>query len=109
MAKTAPPGSAPVQGELWGVRARDYAEIQEPTFLPLYESVLARPEIAKANSILDVGYGPGLAAQVFSRETAHFAGADGTATFIEIARRNVPGGDFRGAEMEAPPHADGAS
>lgn len=60
-------GSASVQGELWGARARDYAEVQEPTFLPLYESVLARPEVAKANSILDVGCGPGLATQVFSR------------------------------------------
>ena len=35
---TPPVGSASVQGDLWGVRARDYAEVQEPTFLPLYES-----------------------------------------------------------------------
>ena len=37
----APTNSAIVQGDLWGVRAGDYAEVQEPTFLPLYESVLA--------------------------------------------------------------------
>ena len=107
MAKTVTAGSASVQGELWGVRAGDYAEIQEPTFLPLYESVLARPEIAKANSILDVGCGPGLAAQVFSRRIGHVAGADAAAPFIEIARRRVPGGDFRVAEMESLPYADG--
>lgn len=108
VAKTAPVGSASVQGDLWGVRARDYAEVQEPTFLPLYESVLARPEIAKASSILDVGCGPGLAAQVFSRRIGRVAGADATAPFIEIARRRAPGGDFRVAEMEALPYDDGA-
>jgi SAM-dependent methyltransferase len=105
---TAPVGSASVQGDLWGVRARDYAEVQEPTFLPLYESVSARPEIAEASSILDVGCGPGLAAQVFSRRIGRVAGADATAPFIEIARRRVPGGDFRVAEMEALPYDDGA-
>lgn len=105
---TIAPGSASVQGDLWGARARDYAEVQEPTFLPLYESVLARPEVAKAASILDVGCGPGLAAQVFSEKVGQVAGADATAPFIEIARRRVPRGDFRVAEMEALPYADGS-
>ena len=107
VAKTVPVGSASVQGDLWGVRAGDYAEVQEPTFLPLYESVLARPEIAKAISILDVGCGPGLAAQVFSRRIERVAGADATAPFIEIARRRAPNGDFRVAEMESLPYDDG--
>jgi len=40
-------GSAGLQGELWSVRARDYAEIQEAVFLPLYEDVLRRPELAR--------------------------------------------------------------
>ncbi len=101
-------GSAPLQGELWGVRAHDYAEVQEPTFLPLYESVLAQPDVVKANSILDVGCGPGLAAQVFARRIGQVAGADATAPFIEIARRRVPGGEFHLAEMEALPFAGGA-
>jgi SAM-dependent methyltransferase len=108
MKKTAPAGSASAQAELWGMRARDYAEIQEPAFLPLYESVLTRPEIANANSILDVGCGPGLAAQVLSRKIGRVAGADATAPFIEIARRRLLAGDFRVAEMESLPYADGA-
>ncbi|WP_084799903.1 class I SAM-dependent methyltransferase [Bradyrhizobium sp. Ai1a-2] len=99
-------GSAPVQGELWGVRARDYAEVQEPTFLPLYRSALTRPEVAKASSILDVGCGTGLAAEVFSRAIGRVAGVDATAQFIEIARRRVAGGDFHVAEMEALPYED---
>jgi SAM-dependent methyltransferase len=104
----APAGSASVQGDLWGARARDYAEVQEPTFLPLYDSVLARPEVAKAGSILDVGCGAGLAAQVFSKAIGHVVGVDATAPFIEIARRRVPGGEFRVVEMEALPYEDGS-
>lgn len=82
--------------------------MQEPTFLPLYQSVLARPEVTSAGTILDVGCGAGLAAQVFSGAIGEVAGVDATVPFIEIARRRVPGGDFRLAEMEALPHEDGA-
>ena len=35
-------GSATMQGDLWSARARDYAELQEVQFRPLYESVLHR-------------------------------------------------------------------
>jgi SAM-dependent methyltransferase len=104
----APAGSASVQGDLWGARASDYAEVQEPTFLPLYDSVLARPEVAKAGSILDVGCGAGLAAQVFSKAIGRVAGVDATAPLIEIARRRVRGGEFRVVEMEALPYEDGS-
>ena len=104
---TAPaPGSAAMQGELWGARAGDYAEIQEPTFLPLYESVLQRSELAKARALLDVGCGPGLAAQMLAKKIGRIAGVDATAPFIAIARKRVPQGDFRVAEMESLPHAD---
>lgn len=101
-----PVGSAQQQGELWGARARDYAEIQEATFVPLYESVLRRPELADATSILDVGCGPGLAVQTFAKKFEKVAGVDATAPFVEIARNRVPGADFRVAEMESLPHAD---
>jgi SAM-dependent methyltransferase len=101
-------GSARLQGELWSVRARDYAEIQEPMFLPLYQDLLRRPELAKAGALLDVGCGPGLAAQTMAKKIGKTAGVDASAPFIEIARARVPGGDFRVAEMEALPHTDGS-
>jgi hypothetical protein len=41
-------GSGQMQGDLWSARARDYAELQEGHFRPLYESVLQRSELAKA-------------------------------------------------------------
>lgn len=101
-------GSARVQGELWSTRAGDYAEIQEPMFLPLYQDVLRRPELSNAGALLDVGCGPGLAAQTLAKKIAKIAGVDASAPFIGIARARVPGGDFRVAEMEALPHANGS-
>jgi SAM-dependent methyltransferase len=99
-------GSALMQGDLWSVRARDYAELQEGQCRPLYESVLGRPELAKACSSLDVGCGPGLAAQIFAAKIVDVAGIDASPAFIEIARERLPGRDFRVAEMESLPHAD---
>ncbi|MEO8922366.1 MAG: class I SAM-dependent methyltransferase [Caldimonas sp.] len=99
-------GSARVQGDLWSQRASDYAEIMETLFLPLYEDVLLRPELAGAGTSLDVGCGPGLAAQTFARKIAAVSGIDAAAPFIEIARARVGGGDFRVGEMESLPYAD---
>jgi SAM-dependent methyltransferase len=99
-------GSAATQGDLWNPRARDYAELQEGLFRPLYESVLQRPEIAGGAALLDVGCGPGLAAQVFSQEIANVGGIDASAAFITIALQRLPGRDFRVGEMEALPCAD---
>lgn len=105
---TRPAGSAPMQDELWSARARDYAELQEGHFRPLYESVLSRPELANARSSLDIGCGPGLAAQVFAQTITNVAGIDASAAFIDIARERLPRHNFRVGEMEMLPHADGS-
>jgi SAM-dependent methyltransferase len=101
-------GSAQLQGDLWSARARDYAELQEGHFRPLYESVLRRPELAKSRSSLDVGCGPGLAVQLFALTTANVAGIDASAAFIDIARERLPGRNIRVGEMETLPYADGS-
>lgn len=103
---THPAGSARIQGDLWSVRARDYAEVQEPTFLPLYRSVLDRAELRDAGTLLDIGCGPGLAAQILGQRIGKVSGIDASNPFIDIASARIPGGDFRVAEMEAVPHAD---
>lgn len=106
MNETLVAGSAAIQDDLWSVRAPDYAEVQEPAFLPLYESVLLRPEIAQSNALLDIGCGPGLAAQTFAKSGHAVAGIDAARPFVEIARRRVPQGDFRVGEMETLPFPD---
>jgi SAM-dependent methyltransferase len=99
-------GTAQLQGELWGVRAGDWAELQESVFRPLYEHVLHHPDLAQASSSLDVGCGAGLAAQIFAGRIKTVAGIDACANLIEVARQRVPDGDFRVGEMEALPYAD---
>lgn len=38
-------GTAKMQGQIWGTRARDWAEVQESVAIPLYEAVLERTGI----------------------------------------------------------------
>jgi SAM-dependent methyltransferase len=99
-------GTAQVQGSLWGIRARDYAEIVEPFVRPLYEAVFDAADVEAGTRLLDVGCGPGLAAQLAARRGAHVAGLDAAVASLEIARERTPQGNFRAGEMEDLPWPD---
>lgn len=93
-------GTAPVQGSLWGARARDFAEIVEPFARPLYEAVFEAAGVEAGTRLLDVGCGSGLAMQLAAQRGAHVAGLDAAEASLEIARERTPEGDFRAGEME---------
>ena len=97
-------GTAKAQGELWGIRPRDWAEAQESFSRPLYETVLRRTEIGAGTRVLDVGCGAGLFCVLAAKRGARVAGIDATAPFIAIASERVPQGDFRTGEMEVLPY-----
>jgi SAM-dependent methyltransferase len=99
-------GTAQVQGSLWGARARDFAEILEGFALPLYEAVFDAAGVEAGTKLLDVGCGPGLAAQLAARRGAHVAGLDAAEASLEIARERTPEGEFRTGEMENLPWPD---
>jgi SAM-dependent methyltransferase len=99
-------GTAHAQGSLWGARARDYAEIVEPFACPLYKAAFDAAGVEPGTRLLDVGCGPGLAAQLAARRGAHVAGLDAAEASLEIARERTPGGDFRAGEMEDLPWPD---
>lgn len=101
-------GTAPVQGRLWGARARDWAELGEPAGRELYPPVLDAAAVGSGTRLLDVGCGTGVAAEVASRRGARVSGLDAAAASIELARERVPAGDFVVGEMEALPYADAA-
>jgi ubiquinone/menaquinone biosynthesis C-methylase UbiE len=101
-------GSAPAQGELWGARARDWAEVQEPAQKDLYPPVLDAACVGAGTSLLDVGCGSGVAAAIAHQRGAKVSGIDAALASIEIARERVPDADFRVGEQEALPYDDNA-
>jgi SAM-dependent methyltransferase len=95
-----------VNGRLWGARARDWAEVQEPQFGAGYDSVLARVGVATGTRLLDVGCGAGMAAMRAAGLGASVAGIDAAPQLLDIARVRVPQGDFRESDLEDLPFAE---
>jgi ubiquinone/menaquinone biosynthesis C-methylase UbiE len=102
-------GSAGVQGDLWGERARDWADVLEGWNgwgIPLYRHVLERVPVGSGTNLLDVGCGAGRFCRIAADRGAGVAGIDAAGPLVEIARERVPDGDFRVGEMEDLPWAD---
>jgi SAM-dependent methyltransferase len=99
-------GTAPVQGKLWGARANDWAEVQEPLCEALFEAVLAECRVGRDKSLLDVGCGSGRALQMARERGAKVAGIDASPQLIEVAKRRVPDGEWRSGEMQELPFDD---
>ena len=101
-------GSAQAQGELWGARARDWAEVQEPAQSALYGPVLDAAGVGAGTRLLDAGCGSGVAAAAARGRGAAVAGIDAALPLIELARERLPGAEFRVGELEALPYEDSA-
>src|ERR687884_1750078 len=100
-------GSATVQGRLWGAAAQDWAELQEPTALPLWEAMLDAAAVGPGTRLLDAGCGAGGASVCAARRGAHVNGLDAAEALLAVARRRLPDGDFRVGDLEALPYPDG--
>jgi ubiquinone/menaquinone biosynthesis C-methylase UbiE len=98
--------SAQRWGKLWGARSRDYADFAEGSFYPVYERLLVVAGVGARTRLLDVGCGPGLAAEIAARRGALVAGLDAAEDSVAIARQRTPGGDFRVGDMAALPWPD---
>lgn len=102
------PKTAQINGRLWSARARDWAEVQEPQFRPLYQAALDRLGVAPGTRYLDAGCGSGLAAGLAAGRGARVSGLDAAEGLLAIARERAPGGDFRQGDLEELPFEDGA-
>ena len=98
--------TAAAHGRLWGAKARDWSELQEPFFLPVYEAVFDRTALGAETHYLDVGCGAGLAAHLAARRGTKTSGIDAAADMLAIARERVPEGDFRHGDIEELPFPD---
>jgi SAM-dependent methyltransferase len=101
------PRTAAANGRLWGARARDWAELQELQFRPLYTAVFERTGVGAGTRYLDVGCGAGLAAQIAAARGAKVSAIDAAAGLLAIARERTPAADIRQGELEELPFADG--
>jgi SAM-dependent methyltransferase len=99
-------GSSPVQRQLWGARARDWADAMEGQMRPLYETVLEKIGAGQGTELLDAGCGAGLAAQIAAGRGTVVSGLDATPQLLEIARERVPNGEFTEGDLESLPYAD---
>lgn len=99
-------GTAKSQGEIWGARARDWADVQEGVAIPLYEEILRKTGLGSGQSVLDVGCGSGIFCEMAARLGARVSGVDASEALIAIANERVPDGDFRVGEMEVLPYDD---
>ncbi len=84
-------GSGPltIQADLWGERARDWADVMEGWNgwgVPLYRhDTRARRRSQRGTRVLDVGCGAGRFSRIVADRGAEVAGIDATAAFVEIA------------------------
>ena len=102
-------GAAAIQADLWGERARDWADVLEGWNgwgVPLYRHVLERVPAASGTSVIDIGCGAGRFCRMAADRGMRVAGIDATGPLIEIARERVPDGDFRVGDMEELPWED---
>jgi SAM-dependent methyltransferase len=99
-------GTASVQGELWGAKARDWADVQEPAWRPVYRSLLEELGVGRGMRLLDIGCGAGGALLVAREMGAEVAGLDASPALAAIARERMPGARIELGEMEALPFED---
>jgi SAM-dependent methyltransferase len=99
-------GTAEIQGELWGARARDWAELQEPAWRPLYEAVLLRAGVAAGTRLLDIGCGAGGALVEARQLGSKVSGLDASEPLTTVARERLPGARIEVGEMEQLPFED---
>ncbi|MHA2233558.1 MAG: class I SAM-dependent methyltransferase [Candidatus Hodarchaeales archaeon] len=96
-------GSASVQGELWGQKSTDWANIQEPLHAPLWEAMLTASKASADTLLLDAGCGAGGASVLAAERGARVTGLDASENLVTIARERVPEGNFHVGDIEQLP------
>jgi len=94
------------QGEMWGWRARDWAELIEPSTGPVWRGVLDDLQLAEGASLLDAGCGTGGATALALGRGFQVKAFDAAGGFLDYARRRMPGADIRLGDLQAIPFGD---
>lgn len=81
-------------GEQWGAEAQDWATIQEPTSIPLWNAMLDATGVGKGTAFLDAGCAAGGASLLANGRGAVITGVDVAANSIAIAKSRLPDATF---------------
>lgn len=99
-------GTARIQGELWGAKAREWAELQEPAWRYIHEAAMDHAGVGPGTRLLDVGCGAGGALMIARKRGAEVTGLDGSENLVAVARQRLPGARIDVGEMEELPFDD---
>lgn len=100
-------GTAAVQGAIWGARAHDWANLNEPAWNPVFQTVLKKAGVEPGTRLLDIGCGAAGALAMARQSGAQVAGLDASERLVAIARERLPGARVELGEMEELPFEDG--
>lgn len=93
-------------GQLWGARAKEWADLQEVQFRHAYETVFEKLGLRADTAYCDLGCGSGLALQIAKGQRARVAGLDAADELLRIARSRVSDADLRIGDLEDLPFPD---
>jgi ubiquinone/menaquinone biosynthesis C-methylase UbiE len=99
-------GSAASNGELWGAKARDWAEFQQGKRRLDFEECVGSTRIGQGTAVLDVGCGAGEFCRMAADAGASVTGIDAAAGMIEVARERVPNARFNVGDIQFLPYDD---
>ena len=104
--KRNPEGSAEIQGKLWGLRAKDWAN-QELKSSPLFESIISNIRInGTGTSLLDIGCGSGMLCKIAFDKGFNVTGFDASYDLLEEAGKRLGKEFFIRGDMENLPFED---
>ena len=93
-------------GIAWSARARDWAYLMEPLFVPLYEQLARTLDIGIGTNVVDVGCGAGLGMRHYAQRGATVVGVDAALGLLTIARSRVPSAEIHHASLTDMPLED---
>ena len=106
MSSTTQTSSAAIEGQLWSVRADDWAGIQERQVAPAYEAALNALRVGPSTRLLDAGCGAGMFMRLAADRGADVHGLDASEGLLAHARSRVPGAPLLQGELEQLPYED---
>ncbi|SHH21080.1 class I SAM-dependent methyltransferase [Marivita hallyeonensis] len=103
---TTPARSGETNGRAWGLRATDWANIQEAQCAPAYHAVFDKAVVGSETRLLDAGCGAGMALYFAADLGARVSGIDASTALLEVARSRLPNAHLVHGDLEELPFED---